>query len=408
VAVTKHIVVLDGIWAGHHETYIKYYSKALIELGYKVSILCPFPAEVKNWLQKNLEKDYNSFDCIHFVTEEREGPSFCPNYMNLLFRVFSNWFHMRGLFKKQVFSLGKPDHFLFLWLDGFLHGYMPSIMVDYLFPTKWSGLYFHPMHHRGFEKSSKLKKTFFRFPEKMIENSKYMKSLAVLDDGVVTKLRGVLSEINVFVMPDFTDEERHNEKFALCGVIKSLSKGRRIVLLIGSLAKRKGLLTLLKVAQNPLAKDFFFVAVGELVESTYTNDELKKIKLTSESGIENCYFQFHHVKNNTDFNALVDMSDLIYAVYENFLHSSNLVTKAAMYNKKVVVCSGGYMEEVVKKYQLGEAVIPQDANASLVAIHRLLLPETNAYNPSISTGRGEFLVNQSQEKLKSELVKLIN
>jgi len=408
MAVKRHIVVLDGIWGGHHEIYIKYYSKTLIELGYKVSILCPFPAEIKKWLQGNLEEGHDSFDCIHFVTEETEGASFFPNYLNLLFRVFNNWLHLRGLFKTQVFSLGKPDHFLFLWLDGFLHGYMPSIMVDYLFPHKWSGLYFHPTHHRGFEKSSKLKKTFFRFPENMIKNSKYMKSLAVLDDGVVTKLRGVLNEINVFIMPDFTDEERHNEKFALCRVIKSLSKGRKIVLLIGNLAKRKGLLTLLKVAQIPSAKDFYFVAVGELVESTYTKGELKNIKLALESGIESCYFHFNHVKNNADFNALVDMSDLIYAVYDNFLHSSNLVTKAAMYNKKLVVCSGGYMEEVVKKYQLGEAVIPQDANASLVAIHKLLLPETNANNPSSSTGRGEFLVNQSQEKLKGELVKLIN
>jgi hypothetical protein len=101
------------------------------------------------------------------------------------------------------------------------------------------------------------------------------------------------------------------------------------------------------------------------------------------------------------------MSDLIYAVYEGFMHSSNLVTKAAMYNKKLVVCSGGYMEEVVKKYQLGEVVMPQDASVSLAAIHKQLLSEANTTKPSAATGRGEFLVNQTQKKLKSELLKLI-
>lgn len=409
MAVKKHIVILDGVWGGHHEMYIKYYSKALIELGYKVSILCPFPAEVKKWLQENLEKEYKTFDCMYFVTEEINGSCLFPShsYLTALFRVFNNWLHIHQVFKKQVFPLGKPDHYLFLWLDAYLHGYLPSIMVDYLLPNAWSGLYFHPTHYRGFEKSSKLKRTFFRFPENMIKSSKYMKSLAVLDDGVVTKFRATLkNKINIFVMPDFTDEEPHNKNFTLCGLVKPLSKGRKTVLLIGSLAKRKGLLTLLKVAQKPSAKDFYFVVVGELVESTYTKDELKQLKLASESGIENCYFHFKYVTNNADFNALVDMSDLIYAVYEGFLHSSNLVTKAAMYNKKLIVCSGGYMEEVVKKYQLGAAVTPQDVNASLVAIKNVLLSKADKF--PVSAGREVFLVNQTQKKLKSELVKLIN
>jgi hypothetical protein len=59
-------------------------------------------------------------------------------------------------------------------------------------------------------------------------------------------------------------------------------------------------------------------------------------------------------------------------VYEPFYHSSGILTKAAFFEKPVIVSAGYCLEERVKKYALGVAVEPGNVPQITAAIAGLL------------------------------------
>ncbi len=59
------------------------------------------------------------------------------------------------------------------------------------------------------------------------------------------------------------------------------------------------------------------------------------------------------------------------ASYQNFYHSSNTLTKAALFNKPVIVSKGYLMEELAVKYQLGIAIEENNAEMLISAIEHL-------------------------------------
>jgi glycosyltransferase involved in cell wall biosynthesis len=229
-------------------------------------------------------------------------------------------------------------------------------------------------------------------------------SLAILDAGVVHKLRERLFEKQVFVFPDFSDETSPCDNYHLVEEIKAKAKNRKIVGLLGSLERRKGLLTLLKVAEQPMARDWCFVVAGKLAEQTFSKQELNEIKLFFEEPRENFFVFFGTIPDDAQFNGLVNICDVIFAMYENFPHSSNLVTKAAAYGKKLLVSTGGYMEEVVNQYELGDAVSAEDVPAVLFALSRLT---ADGFANECSAGKRAYSMAQSQDKLRHAFLDLV-
>ena len=112
---------------------------------------------------------------------------------------------------------------------------------------------------------------------------------------------------------------------------------------------------------------------------------------------ENCFVHLARIPDDAKFNTLVNTCDVIFAMYENFLHSSNLVTKSAMYGKSILVSTGGYMEEVVRQYKLGEAVPAGDVRGAISALHLLTTHDHSVENLA---GMKKFAGMQTQENLK--------
>jgi glycosyltransferase involved in cell wall biosynthesis len=174
--------------------------------------------------------------------------------------------------------------------------------------------------------------------------------------------------------------------------------------LLGSLERRKGVLTFLKLSQQPMDQDWFFVIAGELAEQTFSDQELHEMQLYFNAPRENFFVFPGRIPNDAQFNALVNVCDVIFAVYEDFPHSSNLVTKAAAYGKYLLVSSGGYMEEVVRQYELGEIVPAGDVRAALASLRKLATADS-AYGNSV--GMREYFMEQSQKRLRKVLLNLV-
>ncbi len=99
-----------------------------------------------------------------------------------------------------------------------------------------------------------------------------------------------------------------------------------------------------------------------------------RLELTAiaSSTPENCYFHFGHIPDQGSFNSLLSISDILCAAYEEFPHSSNILTKAAAFQKPVLVDEKYAMGERVRTYNLGMCVSVNDSDSWLYAIHQLV------------------------------------
>jgi len=111
---------------------------------------------------------------------------------------------------------------------------------------------------------------------------------------------------------------------------------------------------------------------GDLSEESFDSNELQFIRRIASNPPQNCYFHFDFIPEEAQFNALAEISDILYASYENFPHSSNILTKAAIFKKPVIVSKGFCMEERVKAFRMGESIEYGNVSQCIEAISRLL------------------------------------
>jgi len=80
------------------------------------------------------------------------------------------------------------------------------------------------------------------------------------------------------------------------------------------------------------------------------------------------------VTDETVFNAVINVSDIIFAVYRDFSRSSNMLSKSANFEKPVLVANDGLMGRRVIHYQIGLAVESDNVHAmkeGLEMIHHI-------------------------------------
>ena len=77
------------------------------------------------------------------------------------------------------------------------------------------------------------------------------------------------------------------------------------------------------------------------------------------------------IPTEQQFNAVVQICDVLYAAYENFQTSSNLLTKAALFEKPIIASDDYCIGERVRNYQLGYTVKESDVMGCVLILQRL-------------------------------------
>jgi glycosyltransferase involved in cell wall biosynthesis len=365
----KTIALIDTLWYGHHPTYIKIFSKTLLELGHKVIVFCPEPSEVNQWISLNCQK-HNLFHAF-----ELKEPKINESLLALAPKTFTallHWKHTATAIQRVLFKIGSPpDLVFFAWLDSYLSSYSIHYILDKIFPYNWSGLYFRSYQQPKQQKQSIFSKVFN--PYTALQSS-HCKAVAILNEYTVETLQSKLKNTPVIVFPDFTDESLPDFSFPIMKQIQGKAAGRKIIALLGSLDKRKGFLTLLEVSQKMVGEDYFFVFAGKLGESSFLPHELIKIQNIVNSTPDNCFFHFERIPDEAQFNSLVYICDILFAGYNNFPNSSNILTKAAIFKKPVIVSNNFCMEKRVKKFCLGLTINEGDTLQCIDALKQLCFP----------------------------------
>ncbi|MEE9542775.1 MAG: glycosyltransferase [Thermodesulfobacteriota bacterium] len=362
----KTIALVDPFYGGHHEIYLKLFSKALSALGFRVMVFTLRPNEMEEMVKEDSEIDCSTIRFFS-IPELVNRDSLFYSFWGLTTGA-RRWRAMRKSIKEASSATGwSPDMVFIAWLDSYLNFFAGRRIVDLLFPYDWSGLYFHPLRLRVPESSS--------LPEAInlygALRSVRCKTVAVLDEGVVGKLKKCLGGKRVVAFPDVADASPPDSNYSVLREIRDKARGRKIITIIGSLEKRKGILSLLEVAKSNAMENFFFVFAGKLKDKTFKNEELELIRENAERPSDNCFFHLASISGESRFNALMEATEIVYASYDGFYHSSNILAKAAIFKKPLIVTDGFCMGERVREFGIGLTVDYGDVSQCRDAIRAL-------------------------------------
>jgi glycosyltransferase involved in cell wall biosynthesis len=387
----KKILLFDNFSEGHHETYILAYTKKLLQLENTILVFYP-----KTDIFLELKRQYGNKLKTSEVKLKICSSPFKNKYLNILSNTFLTlllWIKTKSLIKKGLKQMNekKPDLIFFLWIDSFLNPFLKSWMIDLFFRFQWAGLYFHPTYLRT-STSSFLK---INKPSGILR-SKFCKFIAILDEGVSKNLSIHTNKI-VYILPDVTDETLELDD-QIYSEILNKANGRKIIGLLGFISKRKGLLSLIDTINKADQGKYFFIIAGEVSLRDYTPEEAKKVNTFFEKKHNNCYFDLKQISDGKKFNTLINSCDMLLAVYEDFYHSSNILTKASLFNKFVIVNDKYLTSERVSRYQLGVCIEQKNSEELLQAIESLTKGndlDENKLEPEFK----KYYYEHSQEKL---------
>jgi glycosyltransferase involved in cell wall biosynthesis len=397
----KTIALVDSsAWRGHRPTYLKIFSQTLLDLGYRVIALCSNPTELEQWIATHAPAQSSQFSA-QFLCEPTLPKRTLPVVGSTTYR-WRRWQEAASAVQAVAKTGWVPDLVFFPWLDSFLGNLMLPIGLDRQFPYLWSGLYFHPTHLRT--KHPVKQNTRWRPNVDVALMSAHCRAVTVLDEGIAKRLSHKLHDKPIVVFPDFTDQSPPDRDYDLCQRIVKTANKRPIIGALGSLAKRKGLLALLEVAKR--SPEWFFVFAGQLAKQDLTPAEDAILTQAIESPPENCFFHVERIPTEEKFNAIVSICDVLFAVYENFPHSSNILTKAAIAQKPVVVSRNYCMGDRVEKFRLGVTVNEGQVSEYIEALHFLCDSESQGLkrlNPEFEAYRLRHSTDQLRTAMKDLL-----
>ena len=147
-----------------------------------------------------------------------------------------------------------------------------------------------------------------------------------------------------------------------------------MISLVGHLQRTKGLHSFTKAACDSSLEAITFFLGGEINWQEISEDDKSWFLQTWESS-PNIYCHLQRLSSEVVLNQVIAESDIIYAAYNDFPNSSNILTKAALLKRPVVVSEGHLMAELVREFQLGEVVQDDDHTNVCQTLRTMLQPD---------------------------------
>jgi hypothetical protein len=367
------IALLEWNWMGHHPTYFTHFAAAMAEAGADV---VPFCADPDDFAKRLAGIDLGNEGLVRIARAERvEGPrpsNFRP----------ARW---RGIYEARKFfgGLGKQlrawetkhgrkiDLVFFACIYDWEFEHFRSAERTFGFP--WSGLYLHARALRMPGQFLPYRRLVPK-PERVF-GGLLVRSVALLDEGVLDGMRQITRTRRVVAFPDITDATLPSENASAWGLAKKLqefARGRRIVSLLGYLQQTKGVEEFLALSKDARMQNVVFFLGGEPALDGFDDASVQRLRETWEQ-TPNVWAHLQRLPEQV-MNAVLSVSDVVFAAYRNFPNSSNVLTKAAMFERPVVVSEGFLMAERVRGYGLGEVVPEGDVEALAATTRRMLTP----------------------------------
>lgn len=352
------IVLAEWNWHGHHPTYFRHYTQSLLRIGCHVLALCPAPELLESEPAFAHAMKQGRLQLGKLQARRRK---IRPSSIRDLVHLFEIFRSLKAQISGYEKSLGQKTALVFFACI-YESEFHPFLFIGWMLSRPLAGLSLYSNMFRGTARPAK------SMLLEVLRNQAF-KSVAVLDEGTSHVYEAAISK-RVVVFPEITDLTAPSKQTALAKRMLQMAAGRKIVGVLGYLHPYKGASTLARVALDS-PSDVFFAFVGEIPWSSYSSEERQTLE-NAVNRCENVFFHSVRVDDGIDFNSAVATCDLVYASYHDFPNSSNILTKAALARKQVIVSHGYLMAERVRKYHLGAVVPEKDPVAVEKAISTLL------------------------------------
>jgi hypothetical protein len=343
------IAIVDWSWIGHHPTYFTHFAEVFAKIGIDVVPLCPQPRDfTTKLLQLNLNRQVEERIAEPIVFVKPRPACFRParwrGYYDSL-RLFGSLALKLSAWETRHSRKIDLVFFACIYDSDFFHFPISSLV----FRRRWAGLYLHSF---GFRETTSPAYEYFRSqvcPERFLQSSRLM-AMLTLDEGIIDAINTKIGRNICLQFPDFTDGKSADLGANTIGYrIRMAAKGLPIIVLAGTLYEQRGINLFLRTAMaNP---QWFFALVGEL---KHVSDDTMMLLGSFLRYHPHSFYYPEKVLDDRQYNGIIKTSDVVWNIHLDWPGSSNTLTKAAEYEKPVVVSNRHLLGERVRKYRLGE------------------------------------------------------
>ena len=383
------IALVDWKVSGHHPTYMRLFAQTLLDAGHRVIALWPEPEKLLESMKLAGAGEIKNMAAVSYL-----GHPKCllwPKQLRYWAVARTAATRLQKALEQCETTLGAQCDFVFFNDMDDTKAWLFRALADAC-KLPWSFLY---IHTTSLPPHSKSKPEFFR-----LMSHPALNAFAVLDERSVTPGEHLTGR-EIIHFPDFTDES-FTEGHALEKELRAFKGTAPLVLAIGHLREAKGFMTLLEATLLPEAKNLKFAFIGECNPNRREHDMMDVIKRSNP----NVLFRLGRISDETEYNACIRAADVLFAAYHDFAHSSNTLTKAAVFEKPVVVSDGHLMAERARKYRLGEVVRQKDPASTLAGIQRIAA-DTSAWVAANKPDWQGYRALHSQSSLASAFGRLL-
>lgn len=359
------LAILEWNRGGHHETYLKLYVCAMLACGRKLVVLCRNPPQLLAdlaelgvaWATAEGRLVVAEIPGMSWLEQNRRWPRLLRN------RAYA-WQISRVLHQAEQ-QLGEACHTVYF---SCLYEHQTRTITALVATLKrpWSGLYLQAgAFHAGCgnQPGDKDRRRLHR-----LLDSTALNGLLMLDEGVAGQVEEAIGR-PVTLVPDLSDGTCKPD-CALAAKVREFAGSRPLVALLGHLLPSKGAATLAAMSLAPEASDLALLFAGEIYWELFSEAD-RQVLTTAKQQAPRAMFHETRIADEATYNSLVRTCDVLFAAYHGFPHSSNTLTKAALFEKPIIVSDGHLMAARVREYRLGEVVPAGDIHATLAAVRRI-------------------------------------
>jgi hypothetical protein len=227
------------------------------------------------------------------------------------------------------------------------------------------------------------------------------KGTCFLDEAVCQHYRDTIANMHFAYLPDVTETALPEVTSPLAQEVLRRAGGRAIVFMGGSIGKQKNFARWCALIQQADPREWFFLQVGRLNKNNLgPDDELALVNLQADMP-ENLFVHADFIADERYFNELIALSDIVFAVYRDFKRSSNMLSKAAEFEKPIIVSDDCLMGERVRRYGIGQVVQQDDVVEMYKALQRC------RHLPPKKTDYAAFRTDFSEDAMQRSLTQFM-
>lgn len=368
----QHIVVFDASAGGHNgqymESVVRHWLQAAPPARLTVAVSRRFIEKfdrVSDLIESNAAAGIELF-----LFEERRPK--LPWKMGLIQSA-----HIQRMLVREVAEALQPNDLFCMFIDHL----QPALALDlqFDFPVRLSGIYCRPSFHYGEIDTSRpsLGEIVTRLRKRILFRAAlrnpHLHRLFCLDRFVVPHVARMSPHARPVYLPDCSNFNDSGLDGAKVREAWKIEPGRKVALLFGVLARRKGLFEAMAAMTKLPAKhqqQLALVLAGPVDEADQKRyfSLLRTLKASTDLQV----VADNRTVPEPDVQGLIRAADLVFVTYKKHPGPSNVLARAAAEYRPVLGTDYGLLAAQIRAYGLGQTVRSEDPAAIAGALAQYL------------------------------------